>query len=192
MPKPESPTALTLPDNLPFRKWEEIGTELCDQVSRSRWHTGDWMLYGMKHYPKDARSMPLFLRAIAELSNEAHKLAKAIAPENRRADLAWAYHREVYDLEPDAQRSFLERAKKENLNLSDFRRLLRTSQAKAEVRGDSFAWSSATRQSRDLVKWLKNRPPSFWNSDTRRLWAKELEPLAELARSLTESQALAH
>ena len=116
--------ALEDPD-LPFERYEALGTFLGRVQDGSRWWIGDWLVFGEHVYgEKYAQAAEQIGLTPGTLQNYAY-VASKVVKEQRRPELPFSTHREVAALEPDDQRSWLQRAIDEGLTRAQLAALIR-------------------------------------------------------------------
>jgi hypothetical protein len=120
------PTALVLPERLPFDAWERLGHDVLRPMARGvQWWIGDWLNYGERRYgEKYAQAIDATGYDYSTL-NGMRWVAERIAIVRRRTSLSWAHHREVAALEPAAQTRWLRTAEREELSRAALRTALR-------------------------------------------------------------------
>jgi hypothetical protein len=124
-------TQLSLPDDLEFDAWENLGSTLIRFARSNAWWLGDWANYGERNYLEE------YSQALdaEEHRKELHTVqnykwvADAIPPERRRAELHWTHHEIVAAMTPDDQDIWLQRAIDEDMSTRDLKKAIKDAQA---------------------------------------------------------------
>lgn len=120
------PTELTLPDDLSYDEWLEVGDKLAHIEHAVRWWWGDWLNYGEHRYERGQYDRAVERSGLSKESVRACKwVAGSIESVRRRTDLPWSLHEEVAALEPDVQDEWLDKAEDEHLNRKRLRAMLK-------------------------------------------------------------------
>lgn len=138
------PTALELPDDLPFEEWLAIGGQLLRATEGVMWWIGDWWAYGDHHYGERARmASEAFGRAFQTCVN-AGNVARKFGTNRRRLVLSWSFHAEVAALDAPEADEILDKAEGNGWSQKDLR---------AEVRRRALArrLGLAARQAPELA-----------------------------------------
>ncbi len=115
------PTALTLPENLPFKDWRAIGANLFRAGKALQWWIGDWVNYGEASYgEKYIDAIEVTGREYKTLRNMA-SVAKSVEVSRRRDNVSWAHHAEVAALSPEQQDDWLDKAETERWTRGELR-----------------------------------------------------------------------
>lgn len=179
-----TPTSAHFPEGLSKAKWLEAGRMLRLSVMAVRWWAGDWASYGKRTWGPEVQELQEWKDLAMQLEFDAIVTASCVAPEQRREGLPWTAHREVAELEKDAQEEWLQKMEKQGWDVVELRRAIRHKGAQAPIKGNAFTWVSPTKDCRDLVAWFKSTPESYWTPITRELWKKELKPIVEVYEGL--------
>lgn len=129
-----------------FDDWQLCGEFLRGVERQVQFWIGDWVNYGRTHYGELAEQG--IANDVETLAAEATgwkpetvaqyaRVARQVPPMNRDPDLPFAHHREVADRPVDEQRTWLQRAKTENLSTERLRHALR---ADADPAADTTCW----------------------------------------------------
>jgi hypothetical protein len=128
---------LSLPDQMPFDSWRELGSRVCRVVSCSAWWLGDWLVYGEKTYGDR------YKQAITDTSLGYQTLrnyawvARRFPLSCRRDTLSFGHHAEVAALADDERDVWLARAERSSWSCNQLRRRLRAAQlAKSRTPAD--------------------------------------------------------
>jgi len=113
------PTALELPPDLPYERWERLGKTLKDMEKGVQFWLGDWLLYGESHYPDR------YTQATEEtgythgaLRNMAY-VARAVPPSSRDDALTFSHYRTLAPLPPDERAEWVERIKDKQMSVGE-------------------------------------------------------------------------
>lgn len=123
-----SVTGLTLPADLPFGEYEQIGAALGAINRASRWALGDWIIYGEQTYgEKYAQAIEATGLSHGYLRNIV-STCRRVPPSRRREGVHFSAHTEVAALEPKDQKKWLRVAESEQLTSDDLRHRIREEQ----------------------------------------------------------------
>ena len=84
---------MTLPDDLTYEGWAEIGDVLGNAESGLMWYMGDWWRFGESHYGERA-AQAIDSRYSFQTWMDAGWVAGAIETSRRREVLSWSHHRD--------------------------------------------------------------------------------------------------
>jgi N6-adenosine-specific RNA methylase IME4 len=120
-----TPTSLTLPADLDFEDWQELGRRLALVTSASQWWWGDWVNYGEGRWgEKYAAAMESSGYDYQTLAN-----AKWVASEfqfsRRRENLSFSHHLEVAAFSEEEQDRWLDEASAKGWNRNKLRQQLK-------------------------------------------------------------------
>ena len=119
---------LSLPNDMPFDSWRELGSQIVLIVNCSAWWVGDWLVYGEKAYgDRYEQAITDTSLAYQTLRNYAW-VARRVPVSRRRDTLSFAHHAEVASLPDSEQDVWLARAERLDLSREKLRRELRTAQ----------------------------------------------------------------
>lgn len=117
-----------------FEAWQSCGEWLRGVERRVQFWIGDWVNYGRERWgERSEQGIATEAEALAseatgwkpETVEQYARVARQVAPERRVADLPFSHHREVADLPPAEQTTWLARAQDENLSTDRLRAKLR-------------------------------------------------------------------
>lgn len=91
-------TSLTLANDTPFERWEEIGNALRQIDRSSRWWIGDWWAFGDHAYGERAAQV-VDGESFGALANAGY-VSRKFETSRRHEVLPWDYHYAVASLEP--------------------------------------------------------------------------------------------
>ncbi|MER5811448.1 LmbU family transcriptional regulator [Streptomyces sp. NPDC002033] len=123
-------SGMILPQNLPERSWEQIGTDLRELVNSSAWWLADWLIYGEATY-----GWRRYKEAIERTGLDYQTLrnyawvARRFDHHRRRDGLSFAHHAEVARLAPPEQDYWLRKAEQQKWSRNELRRSVRASLA---------------------------------------------------------------
>ncbi|MFG2622721.1 LmbU family transcriptional regulator [Streptomyces sp. NPDC048507] len=123
-------SGMVLPQNLPERSWEQIGTDLRELVNSSAWWLADWLIYGEATY-----GWRRYKEAIERTGLDYQTLrnyawvARRFEHHRRRDALSFAHHAEVARLAPPEQDYWLRKAEQQKWSRNELRRSVRASLA---------------------------------------------------------------
>lgn len=123
-------SGMILPQNLPERSWERIGTNLRELVNSSAWWLADWLIYGEATY-----GWRRYKEAIERTGLDYQTLrnyawvARRFEHHRRRDNLSFAHHAEVTRLSPPEQDYWLRKAEQQKWSRNELRRAVRASLA---------------------------------------------------------------
>jgi hypothetical protein len=168
-----------------FEEWAEEGVRIQRQADQLTWELADWAGIAQQ------REWPLKEYCAAhglsyDSAKRAGMVARAIPEERRKHQLSFGYYQEVCGLAESKQEKWLTYAKQKELSLTNFRALLRESEAENgnALLSDGESLVFPTKGIMDTWAWIQNRPPDFWTPQTKGFWKKQLEPLAKFYESL--------
>jgi hypothetical protein len=166
--------SLSLPKNLPFEQWVEMGRRLCASSQVINWHIGDWWAFGNHRYGARAKSAAegVFGLSFGTLANIA-SVARAFEPSRRHEVVSFAHHQEVAALPPEQADALLAKAETELLSTRELRR---------EV--SAIRTADRTERKRDVIdiRPVREQPePETFSRD---------EMIVELATELGKHRAL--
>jgi hypothetical protein len=104
--------ALTLPDDLPFAEWMDVGKGLFEQRRRADWLLADWWKHGHQQYRDDPQFALVLEQTAADpkrLSAMA-KVAEAFPPHMRAGSLSFEVHREIASVADEDRLAMIHRA----------------------------------------------------------------------------------
>ncbi|MFD8980639.1 LmbU family transcriptional regulator [Streptomyces sp. NPDC059564] len=123
-------SGMILPQNLPERSWERIGTDLRELVNSSAWWLADWLIYGESTY-----GWRRYKEAIERTGLDYQTLrnyawvARRFDHHRRRDGLSFAHHAEVARLAPPEQDYWLRKAEQQKWSRNELRKWVRASLA---------------------------------------------------------------
>jgi hypothetical protein len=128
---------LTLPDEMKFDDWQELGRNLGHVHRWTSWALGDWLNHGEEHFGEDAfaategsivdrydvasRVTGLAHRTLVNIASVCGRIARV----RRRVELWFGTHEPVAPLEPDEQTEWLQRAVDEGMKRDELRDAIR-------------------------------------------------------------------
>lgn len=119
---------LSLPNDMPFDSWREIGSQIVLIANCSAWWVGDWLVYGEEAYcDRYEQAITDTSLAYQTLRNYAW-VARRVPVSRRRDTLSFGHHAEVASLPDGEQDVWLVRAERSNLSRKKLRRELRAAQ----------------------------------------------------------------
>jgi len=185
-----TPTALILPEGLPYEGWRECGRFLrCSHTSLKFWQA-DWLAHGKKNFngQQIGDCIEQLQLPLADLKN-ADLLNNLV---ERNAALTPAHHFIVYKLDPTAQHMWLELAVKEKLTPRElFESVKQGTVVKlyaedyyqkgggfASIEGLFAMWKMLRRQIGELWK--------EWTREEAQVFVTYLAPMERFARELRD------
>lgn len=103
-------TALTLPKSMSYKAWAETGALLGRVARAHQWWVADWVNHGEDTYgEKFAQALDVTGSDEKTLLNWS-RVAKAVDPSRRRAELTFTHHEVVSVLNPEDQAFWLDKA----------------------------------------------------------------------------------
>lgn len=177
-----TPIGLRLPDNLSERDWAQIGIKLHRSSERINWWIGDWAAFGAGDERADGWRKRGALKEFCELNGIPYGTVKNrsyvssnVLPQLRKENLPWSFYAEVAPLKPKEQRSWLDKAAKDNLSVSDLRRKIRLANGEFNaLRSEGPSIELGTQHYDDMVAWLGGRQAEFWTDNVKRIWRERL------------------
>jgi hypothetical protein len=126
--------SLSLPEGLPFDRWQDLGRELAAREKVLNWWIGDWWAFGEHRYGERAKAAAegCFGKAFQTIANAA-TICRSIETSRRRETLDWSHHAEVAPLARqslDAAEQLLDRAEREHMTVSQVRAAVRIAQGR--------------------------------------------------------------
>jgi len=125
--EPDHTPALTLPDDLPFDRWIEIGRDLIQRDRETKWQAADWFAYGRtraKADPDFAQQMDLALPAILEDPKHLEaiaKVAESFPAADRSVELSFDHYAALSRLPHGEARKLLDKASRERTSARDLK-----------------------------------------------------------------------
>ena len=119
------PRELTLPCDLSYQRWVEIGYTVRGMTEHVAWWWGDWCNHGERAYGEK------YSQALNETGLDYNTLAHyaSVARQfevwRRRQTLSWSHHREVAPLEREEQDQLLDKAEEQRWTRAQLREELR-------------------------------------------------------------------
>ncbi|MFE0605848.1 LmbU family transcriptional regulator [Streptomyces sp. NPDC058892] len=141
---------MILPQNLPERSWERIGTDLRELVNSSAWWLADWLIYGEATY-----GWRRYKEAIERTGLDYQTLrnyawvARRFDHHRRRDGLSFAHHAEVARLAPPEQDYWLRKAEQQKWSRNELRRSVRASLA---VQSDTAEIPPGSDENKDVPR----------------------------------------
>jgi len=197
------PLGIEFGEDYPIESWVRLGPLLKRSGIVAQWRLADWLAHAIRKSKEEqaeptpgSRSQRTWtdaLKAFKESEIRADQtiwtlasVARSFPIERRRDNIeSLSFYRELAPLKATQQTKWLDRIEKENLSVSQFRRLLRQSSATRDAeKVDHEPWDSPTLKCRELVNWLRSKPSDFWTPLRKQMWAAELKPLAEFYAGL--------
>jgi hypothetical protein len=121
-------SGLSLPDEMSFDSWRELGEQFALVASCSTWWLGDWLVYGEKAYG-DRYEQAIIDTSLGYQTLRNYAWVARRFPLSRRRDtLSFGHHAEVAALPDDDQDVWLARAERSNWSRNQLRRRLRAAQ----------------------------------------------------------------
>ena len=118
-------TSLTLPDDLPYQTWENIGQSLKAIDKGCAWWVGDWLNYGEQTYGEMySQALEVTDYAYQTLANT-KSVAAQFEFSRRRENLSFGHHEAVAKMEPSKADSWLTHAEEEQLSVHEFRKAIK-------------------------------------------------------------------
>lgn len=130
-------TALFLPKNLPFEKWEQIVAWLQTTAESIHWWLGDALNYGEQAYgEKYTQATDLTRLSVGTLANICW-VCRRFPPDRRRPKeaLTFSHHQEVAGVPEAEQNYWLDRSIEEGLSTAELRRLRNPNARQKDGRG---------------------------------------------------------
>lgn len=154
--------ALSLPDDLPFDEWLNLGRDLAAEERNLRWLIGDWCREGHTRFGEQARFDFLSEQLAIDTRQlkQAAKVAEAFPAHLRASDVPYEVHAYVAAL-PESQRmEALQRASRERWGVRQARQAITLHRQEAALFEDEDsetrlaveiirAWNRAPRESRE-------------------------------------------
>ena len=174
-------TSLTLPEDLEYDDWEDIGGTLQDlarskernlvlaerEIKITNWWIADWINFGDRKYgEKYAQAIELTRLLGPELKEQTlaniASVGKQFTPDRRRADpaITWSHHAEVAYLEPQQADAILDRVEAEGLSSRDVRS--EVVRQKDKNNGDDPDEAAAIRALQSAAEKLVQLAPERW------------------------------
>lgn len=115
--------SLTLPADLTFCGWQDVGRQLGRAERSVMWWIGDWWAFGEHRYGarKAIVTAPDWNGPTYNSCVEAARVARRFPPQQRQVNLAFAHHQEVAALPQQDAAKALSRAAAEGLSARDLR-----------------------------------------------------------------------
>jgi N6-adenosine-specific RNA methylase IME4 len=117
-----SPVALSLDEALPFKRWVEIGQQLCAMERGVQWWIGDWWAFGGARYGDRAEVAANGIGWAFQTLVNCGVVARRFSETNRRRlVLSFKHHAEVAKLAPAVADALLDQAEREEWSTRDLR-----------------------------------------------------------------------
>jgi N6-adenosine-specific RNA methylase IME4 len=125
-------TGLTLPDDLDFDTWADLGQRIQMAADASMWWLGDWWAYGEHRYGERAAAV-LDGDYAFQTFMDAGWVSKKIETSRRREVLSWSHHKEVAALDAEDQDDVLRAAIDNGWTVRETRKAARDVKARKSV-----------------------------------------------------------
>ncbi|MDQ2882594.1 MAG: LmbU family transcriptional regulator [Actinomycetota bacterium] len=120
---------LSLPNEMPFDSWRELGSQVILVANCSAWWLGDWLLYGEQAFG-DRYEQALTDTSLGYQTLRNYVWVARRFPMSRRRDtLSFGHHAEVAALADDEQDGWLAQAEQFNWSRNKLRQRLRAAQS---------------------------------------------------------------
>ena len=152
-----APTSLTLPNDLAYDQWAEIGLRISRIKRFSNWALADWLNFGEKQFSET------YAQGVAATGFQPDYLAiikyvgAAVEPSRRRESLSFSHHRLVASLNPEAQDQFLREAEENDWSQDVLREAIKASKAHIEVI-DQPAIETERRKASQIESIFREKP----------------------------------
>lgn len=128
-------TSLTLPPDLTWEQWANVGIPVMQTNAAAQWWLGDWILHAETHLARhdtdgtpDSLDMARIRRTITSLTQidlstlrHARTTAAAFPPERRRPDVSWSHHETLTACDPNLADELLAWAATTDRTVADLR-----------------------------------------------------------------------
>lgn len=119
---------LSLPNEMPFESWREVGSKIVVIANCSAWWIGDWLVYGERMYG-DRYEQAITDTSLGYQTLRNYAWVARKVPASRRRDLlSFGHHAEVAALPDDEQDIWLARAEQLSWSRNRLRQGLRAAQ----------------------------------------------------------------
>jgi hypothetical protein len=173
-----SPTSLTLPPDLAYDDFEEIGHFIGVMHDAANWWLGSWLIQGeMLFGDKVYQAAEITRRSPRTLINVA-SICRRVPESCRNPNIKFSLHAEVAALEPREQRRWLKEAEHRQLSKSDLR---------AEIHAEKDGNDPAVLP--PAVPTLEEAAWAVWHASIRSVGDIHITPssvMLELKRALGE------
>lgn len=127
---PSGSLSLSLPDGLPFDRWQDIGRELAAREKVLNWWIGDWWVFGEHRYGTRAQAaaQELFPQSFQRLMNIGSVARAFPATSRQREVLTFTHHEEIAPLareNPAQAEALLDLAARDGLTVLELREAAR-------------------------------------------------------------------
>lgn len=115
--------SLTLPEDIPYERYEELGMALAQHHRKIAWLIGDWIVYGEARWEREqiyAQAQAWTQLAEGTINNYA-STARRVQPPQRHPTLPFSIHMDVAKLPPLQQREWLEKTEINDWSREDLR-----------------------------------------------------------------------
>jgi len=117
-----TPTGLIVTAPVPYEVWEAYGGALRRVESSLQWVIGDWLVYGEDTYgEKYAQATSLWPGNTIERLKRYAFVSQCVPVCLRKQTLSWSHHVEVASLESAKQKTWLEKAEREDWTVRELR-----------------------------------------------------------------------
>ncbi len=124
------PQGLTIPKDIEFNQWQEIGKNLKMLDGALQWCIGDWLRYGEETYgEKYTQAIDETDYSYGSLRNMKY-LSDRFPKEKRNTNLTFAHHREVSALEEEAQEYWLDYSERNKLSVRELHDMINKEEQK--------------------------------------------------------------
>ena len=119
---------LSLPNEMSFESWRELGSKVFFIANCSAWWMGDWLLYGEQAYGDRYKQVITDTSLGYQTLRNYAWVARKFPASRRRDKLSFGHHAEVAALPDDEQDVWLERAERLSWSRNRLRQGLRAAQ----------------------------------------------------------------
>lgn len=176
-------------------QWRDEMRELDATIEECLWKLGKGMTDGIKAFGKPAKEFSHTFKTPPSITNVAVHVHKTFRDLESIEGLSFAIARELSALKDDQARfDFYDEAVEasgKHMDPSEFRKLLRQKMAISAV-SPNGPKRQPVKQIREVIEFLKSQPQSFWIWEMRIAWLRELQPIVDFCRRLSEQRPQEH
>lgn len=112
---------LSLPEDLEWNEWIEVGKRINIIARASLWWLGDYLRFGERKFGQEFAQIVDELGYAVQTAKNAMAVCGAIPPEDRHPEMSYSHHAEVAFLQRDERRRWLELAAQKGWSVSEMR-----------------------------------------------------------------------
>jgi len=123
---------LDLPPTLPLDDWRDLGRKLCASGRALNWLIGDWLDFGLSHYPEAQAEALAIFRADERRLDPILQTCRKFPRERRRDNLTFGHHAALLKLPYDLAEALLVEAERHRVTVPMLRAQARAALAERQ------------------------------------------------------------